>query len=199
MILHKLIKYSAPAALFLAAGMAGHASMIVGSFPLNGGGLTQDGANLGVSTMVSATLLTNLGAGAGDYAFIPASTDFGGATLDYSSTAALAGFSFSSPLWGTFTAQANPANAIVQKTANFLDVFIVGTFTPGTSAGWTGKDPTESSLRFSINQSGASISEAITLNSPALPPPGVPEPGTMVLYGSALVAVSLLSKRRLAR
>jgi len=177
------------------------ANPIIGSLPLNGGGLTQNGADLSVSTMISSTSLVNLSLGSGDYAFIPLLTNFGAATLDYTSNATLANFSFSSPVWGSFVGSVNPANQIVQKTAEFLDVFIIGTFTPGSNAGWAGKDPTQSSLRFSINQSGSSISEAITLNSPALPPPGggVPEPATAALIGSALIAVGLISKKRLVR
>jgi len=181
------------------AGIA-QASPIIGSLPLNGGGLTQNGSDLSISTMVSSTSLVNLSLGAGDYAFIPMLTNFGPATLDYTSNATLANFSFSSPVWGTFVGSVNPANQIVQRTANFLDVFIIGTFTPGTNAGWAGKDPTQSSLRFSINQSGSSISEAITLNSPALPPPpGVPEPATAALIGSALIGVGLVARKRIAR
>ncbi|MBM3223083.1 MAG: PEP-CTERM sorting domain-containing protein [Candidatus Tectomicrobia bacterium] len=57
-----------------------------------------------------------------------------------------------------------------------------GIFTPGPLL--AGFDPSPSSLRISINQSDASLSQAITLNSPPLPPPPVtvvPEPGTWVL------------------
>jgi hypothetical protein len=134
--------------------------------------------------------------GSGSYAFIAVLTNFGAATLDLNN---LAGFSFTSAVWGSFAATANPANQIVQRTANFLDVFIIGTFTPGSNAGWAGFDPTNSSLRFSINQSGSSISEAITLNSPALPPPGVPEPATMALMGAGLVGLGLFGRNRLVR
>uniref|UniRef100_Q01RG6 Ice-binding protein C-terminal domain-containing protein n=1 Tax=Solibacter usitatus (strain Ellin6076) TaxID=234267 RepID=Q01RG6_SOLUE len=194
---HKLIKLFAMVAIaMLVLASVTHASPINGSLPLNGGNLTQNGTDLSLSTMISATLTTNLSTGSGDYAFIPFGTNFGPTTLNYTSNATLSTFTFGNAVWGTFVASANPANEVVQKTANFLDVFIIGTFTPGTNAGWAGKDPTQSSLRFSINQSGSSISEAITLNSPATPPPAVPEPQTMALIGSALAGLAFVSRKR---
>jgi hypothetical protein len=191
-----VVRHFAPAALLLLATGVIQAIPINGSLPLNGGGLTQNSTDLSLSTLITSTSLMNLSVGSGSYAFIPVGTNFGGAALDLNN---LASFSFSSPVWGSFAATNNPSNQIVQRTANFLDVFIIGTFSPGTNAGWAGFDPTNSSLRFSINQSGSSISEAITLNSPALPPPGVPEPATMALMGAGLIGLGLFGRRRLVR
>ena len=191
-----VVRHIAAAALLLLATGVIQAIPIAGSLPLNGGGLTQNSTDLSLSTLISSTSLSNLSVGSGSYAFIPVPTNFGAATLDLNN---LAAFSFSSPVWGSFAATNNPSNQIVQRTANFLDVFIIGTFSPGTNAGWAGFDPTNSSLRFSINQSGTSISEAITLNSPALPPPGVPEPATMALMGAGLVGLGLFGRKRLVR
>jgi hypothetical protein len=144
--------------------------------------------------MISASIVTTLSLGSGDFAFIPIGTNFGPATLNYTSNATLSSFGFSSPIWGSFAALANPMNQVIQKTADFLDVSIVGMFTPGSNAGWAGKDPTMSSVRFSINQSGTSISEMITVSSLAS---GAPEPATMALIGSALVVLGLISRKRL--
>jgi hypothetical protein len=191
-----VIRTIAPAALLLLATGVIQAIPINGSLPLNGGGLTQNSTDLSLSTLITSTSVTNLSVGSGSYAFIPVLTNFGGATLDLNN---LASFSFSSTVWGSFAATVNPSNQIVQRTANFLDVFIIGNFTPGTNPGWAGFDTTNSSLRFSINQSGSSISEAITLNSPALPPPGVPEPATMALLGIGLVGLGLFGRNRLVR
>ncbi len=191
-----VVRTIAPAALLLLATGVIQAIPINGSLPLNGGGLTQNSTDLSLSTLISSTSVTNLSVGSGSYAFIPVLTNFGGATLDLNN---LASFSFSSTVWGSFAATVNPSNQIVQRTANFLDVFIIGNFTPGTNPGWAGFDTTNSSLRFSINQSGSSISEAITLNSPALPPPGVPEPATMALLGVGLVGLGLFGRNRLVR
>lgn len=191
-----VVRTIAPAVLLLLATGVIQAIPINGSLPLNGGGLTQNSTDLSLSTLITSTSVTNLSFGGGSYAFIPVFTNFGGATLDLNN---LASFSFSSTVWGSFAATVNPSNQIVQRTANFLDVFIIGNFTPGTNPGWAGFDTTNSSLRFSINQSGSSISEAITLNSPALPPPGVPEPATMALLGIGLVGLGLFGRKRLVR
>jgi len=180
----------------LMGASVGQASLIVGSLPLNGGSVAQNGADLFVSTIITATTSVNLSLGSGDYAFIPVGTNFGPTTLNYTSNATLSAFTFSNPVFGSFAGANNPLNQVIQKTANFLDVFIVGTFTPGTAAGWAGKDPSLTGLRFSVNQSGVSISEAITLNSPPVPPNNVPEPTTWALIGSALVGVGLIQRRR---
>jgi hypothetical protein len=178
--------------VILMAARVSQATPIVGSLQLGGSGVSQNGTDLLSSTMIMANMLLTISSGTDDYAFIPLSTSFGPSTLNYASNATLSTFAFSSTVWGTFVAAIDPANQVVQKTPNFLDVFITGTFTPGTAAGWAGKDPTPSSLRFSINQSGASILEAITLNST-----GVPEPETIALIVPAVVA--LISYRRFAR
>jgi hypothetical protein len=196
MELRQHLKLSAVTAFLMAAGAA-HANPIIGSLPLNGGGLTQNGSDLSVSTMIMSGLLTTLSLGAGDYAFIPIGTNFGPATLNYTSSTTLSSFSFTSAVWGSFVASANPSNEIIDKTAGFLDVFITGTFTPGSNAGWAGKDPTPASVRFSVNQSGSSLSEAITLSSPPAVPQqlAVPEPATMALIGTALIGLALLTRR----
>jgi hypothetical protein len=129
MQLHKLKVLFALGAILLAASVS-QASPIAGSLPLNGSVVAQNGSDLSTSTMITANMLITLSLGTGDYAFIPLGTSFGPATLNYTSNATLASFTFSSPVWGSFVASNDPANAVIQKTANFLDVFIIGTFTP---------------------------------------------------------------------
>ena len=195
-----VVRHFAPAALLLLATGAIQASPINGALPLVGINVTQNAADLSLSTMIFTAVTSTSSPGTGDYLFIPVGTSFGGpSTLNYTTNATLSTFTFGNAVWGTFAATNNAQNQVVQKTANFLDVFIVGIFTPESNAGWTGKDPTESSLRFSINQSGAVVSEAITLNSPALPPPGVPEPATLALMGAGLVGLGLFGRNRLVR
>jgi hypothetical protein len=178
------------AAIFAAGGVGQvEAAMeLNGSMALGGLTVSQNGANLSLSTMISAgdTIVTSVGTG--DYSGVPTLTSFGANTLDLTS---LTSFMISNALWGSFAAS---SGFIVQQTTNFLDVFLSGTFTPGPSL--AGFDPSPTSLRFSINQSGDSVSEAITLASP---PASVPEPATLMLLGSALLGVAAASRRRRAK
>ena len=66
----------------------------------------------------------------------------------------------------------------------------------GTYSGLPGRDPTLTSLRLSFNKSGASVSAAVTLNSP---PEGVPEPGTLAALACGLPFLGLAGYRALRR
>jgi hypothetical protein len=171
----------AVSAAILAASGSAVASPIVGSLPLNGGGVTQDGLDLSLSTQISATSTVVLSAGTMDFSIVPLMTDFGANTLDLTN---LSAFTISNASFGTFQAT---SGQIVQQSPNFLDVFLLGTYTPGP--GIPGTDPNSASLRFSINQSGTSLSEAITLTAPpALL--AVPEPASLTLLGVGAVSLA---------
>jgi hypothetical protein len=86
----------------------------------------------------------------------------------------------------------HPAGGLVPVDSTF-DGFLAGTYSD-----LPGFDLTSSSLRMSLNQSGSAISGAVTLNSPPLSS-SVPEPATMAALGLALIALALLSRRKLAR
>lgn len=168
-----------------------HATYINGSMALTGLGVSQNGADLSVSTTISMSSLIASNAGLGDYSAISIGTPMstGAVTLDLNN---LSAFTFSTPTWGTFVAD-GAGNQIVNQTTNFLDVYLRGTFTPGSDASLSGFQATDTSFRMSFNQSGASLSSGFTLNSPAV---NVPEPSTFILAGQAVLVLGYVARRR---
>lgn len=174
---------------------AARAASINGSFPLSGQIVAQNGANLLVSTQVTMGNTITSNVGIGDFSPIGVSTSFGAVTLDLTSLPNLvAGFSLTNASFGSFA----PTSAlIVQQSANFLDVYFEGTFTPGAGL-VAGLDPSTASVRISVNESGGSLASAISLASP---PAGVPEPATVsvVAGGLAVLGLSAYRRRRAAK
>ena len=183
-VLKRVLLVLAVVALMATVASAGP---IAGSLPLAGFIVTQDGANLAVSTLISSVTAPTSGFGVGDFAAVlPVGSDFGPTLLDLTAGT----FSLSNAVYGTFVSS---AMTIVTQNASFLDVYFLGTYTPGS--GIPGVDPGPASARVSINQSGESLSEAITLNAP---PAGIPEPATMALMGGGLVGIAFLLRRKRA-
>lgn len=155
-----------------------------GSLALAGFKVSQNKANLALSTKITAKFMLTSNTGTGAFHYIPLFTVFTPTMLNLAN---LNTFSFTNSQWGTFVAN-HPSfpNQIVQHTASFLDILMDGTFTPGP--GFLAHHPyvaSEEILRLSFNQSGKSLSEAVTLNSPAQ----TPEPGTLLLLGSGILAL----------
>jgi hypothetical protein len=176
----------AAAALALAGAPKANAQLLSGSLPLAGIVVGQNSGSLGTSTQITSAFAITSGFGTTDYAPIPLGTAYATTTLDLTNFTT---FSLSDATYGTFT---TTSGVIVQQTANFLDVFILGTYTPGP--GLPGFIATPASLRISVNQSGASLSEAITLVSPPLTL--VPEPSTYAMLATSGIGGLMMLRRR---
>ncbi len=161
------------AALLAACSLSAHAQLLNGSLPLSGIGVTQDGTNLSVSTVITDTSAITTGVGIGDYSVIASGTTFATTSLTLANPT---DFSISNATYGSFAAS---SFNLVTSTASNYDVEIFGIFTPG--AGIVGKVATKGELRVSINQSGRSLAEAITLSTP---PADTPEPSTLTMLGA---------------
>lgn len=163
-------------ALVLAASVACHADAISGSFPVVLFSATQNSSNLLLSTTEHATNSLTSGLGSGDFSIIPLMSSFGAFSLDDSTVGSGGGFSASNLLYGTFDAT---SGTIVHQSNNFLDVRLVGTFTPGPAFA---ADETSSGAiaHISFTQTGNSLSGSYTLAT-------IPEPSTLGLLGSGLL------------
>ena len=182
----------AVAAMILAGSATkSHATYINGSMALTGLGVSQNAADLSLSTTISMAGLIASNQGLGDYSGVGIGTSLntGSLTLDLTN---LSAFTFSTPTWGTFVAN-GAGNQILNQSTNFLDVYLRGTFTPGTDASLSGFQATDTSFRMSFNQSGGSLSSGFTLSSPAV---NVPEPSTFILAGQAMLVLGYVARRR---
>jgi hypothetical protein len=157
------------------------AGSIVGSLPFFGLNVTENGSDLTTSTTITATEVATSGTGTGDYSPIGSLTSFGGPIVLDLSTKSLTTLSST---YGSFT---ESSVTIVSQSSGFLEVYVLGTFTPTSLLG-TGLTASLSSLEISVNKNGASLSEALTLSTP---PASVPEPASLVMSLTSVVAGGL--------
>jgi len=174
-------------AAILSQATSVQAGGIIGSLPLAGFTVTENGTNLSNSTTITASFAATTGPGAGDYSAVPVLTNFSGpVVLDLKS---LTLSTMSNATYGSFTAS---TVTIVSQSASFLDVYVVGSYSPGPGLG-SGLSTTPSSLNIAFTQSGASISEALTLSSPVSPISvgAVPEPPSVIMGLAGVVGCGL--------
>jgi len=184
-------------ALLLAVSTTASAAGLNGSFGFTGLNATKNGADLNSTTLFTFTNYLVTSNGAGDFSGVVTGTFFNGpnppavtGALDISSPASMSGFSITNPSFGTFVASNTPFNMILAQSSNFLDVQLVGFFTPaGTLSGFS---PTPADVRVSINLSGSSVSAAFTLTAPTV----VPEPSTYALGMVSTVVLGAYARRR---
>jgi hypothetical protein len=172
-------------AAILSQATSVQAGGIIGTMPLAGFTVTENGTDLSNSTTITASSVATTGPGAGDYSGVPVLTSFSGPiVLDLKK---LTLSTMSNATYGSFSAS---TVTIVSQSASFLDVYVVGTYTPGSGLA-AGLSPTPSSLNIAITQAGASISEALTLSSPVLSIGAVPEPPSVIMGLASVVGCGL--------
>ena len=178
------------ALLSLAMGMSAQADLITGSLPLAGFGVTQtDGVDLSVSNTIETMFVLTTNAGTDDLSVIPIKVEFLDSDIFLDQADAGFGYELENLEWGKFTAT---SGSIVQRTANFLDLFMEGIFTPTVDGGLKDFDATPATVRVSINQSGSSLSQAVTLDVAP-----VPEPSSLALLGiGSTVGLITVARRR---
>ena len=185
--MRRIRSFTLAAILGAASIVPAMAGPINGSLPFSDFNATQNGAIISASTLFSDTDTLTSGTGVGDFGIVPLATDYGPFTLDLSMIATGGGVTISNAAFGSFSAT---SGEIVTQNDNFLDVYLLGTYTPGPAF-----DPSitadAASFRLQFNQSGASLSGAATLSAP---PAGVPEPASALLIGLGLCGVARLRR-----
>jgi len=167
-----------------------------GSITLGAHGATQDAATLDLSTEFHPYAITG-------WTTVPiftddrltmfdGSDDFAGLPFTLITTTALLPADFTS---FAFTSDegdwVTTSGSIITSSSDFLDILLIGEFTPKGTLADAGLAPAAGELRIQMNQSGTSVGWTSTM---VMTGPIIPEPMTMSILG--LGGVVLLKRRR---
>ena len=142
-------KTIALAVLSLAASTFASATAISGSLPFVFIDADQNGTNLAVSTVLTATNSLTEDIGTGDFAVVPVLTSFGPMSLSEATIGIGGGFMVTNATWGTFTAD---SATLITRTPTFLNIDMHGTFTPGP--GFPGLTASPADAHVTFDQTG---------------------------------------------
>lgn len=171
-------------AISLVATPAAYANAITGALPFGAIGVTALNLDLSSSSnTISSDGPVTSGPGTLDLAMVPQGTAFGSFTFDVASVATGAGFSFSNPTYGSFV---GATGGIPFQSQNTLAADIFGTFTPGSM--FPGMTPTPSEVVIAFTQISGVVSGSFTLETNPGHGPQTPEPQTLLLAGSGILA-----------
>jgi hypothetical protein len=188
--LHRLL--FAGIVLSLATGYSTQAGTVSGSQSFaDAGTATADTGNINTATSFTIGDMVSTGSQEGAFIAYPPLTSFGSISFSLSNPVS---FSFGNGSFGSFT---STSISEALSTPGSVEFYILGNYTPGSFVGIGPAQPASFTLGFEQTPaSTGSISDSGTFATPPAPPPGIPEPASVVLVGIGLTSVSLFRMLR---
>lgn len=175
-------------ALFALVSVPAQADSVMGTLGMVSADVTTNNGSLNLTTVTTLTSNNTSvldGTQVHDFAaptLVPGGTSFGTNVVNL---ADLSAFSFSNTDYGMF--QASSGTVVGPTTSNFLTIYFVGTYSPGSlnSSDFTSG---AASATVTFNSLGGRIIETILVTAP----PAVPEPASFALAGIGLAGIGLV-------